>query len=165
MLLLNQERVIDGILIQLCILWYAFQHKISHIGVQHFVSPSNVFFRNDGPDWLHIMLNSPQLEKVPRTHTCTNTHTHTHTHTIVLKSLLQQVRPKQLGPVLYYSVPSLSFAACSSLIGQLIRNRTRDFNVGHCAARYVTWEGGAIITTPKSFKGGHALKIKLLHAL
>jgi len=52
MLLLNQELVIDGILIQLCILRYAFQHKISHIGVQHFVSPSSIFFppRNDGPD-------------------------------------------------------------------------------------------------------------------
>jgi hypothetical protein len=36
-LLLNQELVVDGNLFQLRILWYAFQHKISHNWVQHLV--------------------------------------------------------------------------------------------------------------------------------
>jgi hypothetical protein len=44
MLMLNQELVIDEILVQLRIPLYVIQHQISHIGVQHFVSPSSIFF-------------------------------------------------------------------------------------------------------------------------
>jgi hypothetical protein len=72
-LLLNQELVVEGNLIQLCILRYAFQHKISHNGVHHFVSIYCTYCEM-------MVLTYCTTTRKSTTHVHTHAYTHIHTH-------------------------------------------------------------------------------------